>query len=328
MAKNVENICNILKLLHAGRVLIPSDTALQEELGIEVKTLRRYLVDIESCFDGIICEKISRDGKKVDSYRVLNDRHALMDILRSFVGDTGDNFLSLMQLIYEKDPTVFEEYESQYKADISKRLAKEADMIKFYSNPLEDLQNFDSAIFKELKTSVKERFYKTITVEKGEREIYRDAKCLKLLFSKGNWYLAIETDTQELKLIRLSFITSLEHSSKAKFSYQKSVLDKYQNYFDTFQNPFSINTKKQAAILLAAPEIAMYFKSDMKPFFRSQRYIETLSDGSIKFEVSFTQFMEIKPFIKEWSPHISVIEPEELKQDIISDMQSFINKQS
>lgn len=327
MSKNVENICSILKLLYDGRTLIPSDTALQEELEIEVKTLRRYLATIETCFDGIICEKISRDGKKVDSYRVLDYRQALMDIMRSFMQDKGDNFLPLIQLIHDNDSSIFEEYESEYKVRIAKRLTKEADIIKFYSNPLEDLQSSDSAIFKKLKTCVEERFYKTITVTRGKSTTYKDAKCLKLIFSKGNWYLAIETDTQELKLIRLSFITALNHPSNTKSSsFQKSVLDKYQNYFDTFQNPFSTNDKKQTATLLASPEIAIYFKSDMKPFFKSQRYIETLGDGSIKFKVNFTQFMEIKPFIKEWSPHISVIEPEELRQDIISDMQSFINK--
>jgi len=321
---NAQKICDILKLLYQGMALIPSDVSLQEALGIEVKTLRRYLADIAQCFDGILEEKTYKDGKKVTSYRLVDEKQALTDMLRLFTQEDSGKFLEMTKLIYENDPTVFEMFESDYKVALENRLKKESDIVKFYSNPLESLGETSGSIFKELKECAKEKFYKTITVERGEPQIYKDAKCLKLLFSKGNWYLAIETDADELRLIRISFITKLDHPSSSKFSFQKSVLDKYENYFNSFQNPFSINAQKQKAILLAKPDIAMYFKVGMKPFFRSQQYISTEEDGSIKFSIDFTQPMEIKPFIKEWSPYIAVLEPLELKQDIISDLQELL----
>ncbi len=321
---NTQKICNILKLLHQGRTLEPSSTALRKELEIEEKTLRRYLSDIAGCFDGIQTEKIERDGKKVISYRLVDDKQALADMLRLFVRQDSSDFLEMVRLVYENDSTIFEMFESDYKAILENRLKKESDIIKFYSNPLEDLQNKNNRIFEELKKCVKERLYKTITLERTETQIYKDAKCLKLLFSKGNWYLAIETDDDNLRLIRISFITKLDHPSSSKFSFQKSVLDKYKDYFDSFQNPFSINAKKQKAVLLAKPEVAVYFKEGMKPFFKSQQYISTEQNGSIKFSVDFTQPMEIKPFIKEWSPYISVLEPLELKQDIASDLKQLL----
>ena len=61
--------------------------------------------------------------------------------------------------------------------------------------------------------------------------------------------------------------------------------------------------------------IKKYFKKNMKKFFPSQKFIEENEDG-IVFEISYTQPLEILPFIKRWLPNMEIIEPKELKEGL------------
>jgi len=85
---------------------------------------------------------------------------------------------------------------------------------------------------------------------------------------ENNWYIAIGTKHKETKedivlFLRVSFIEKIEYSSKN--SYQPSTIQKYNDFFKTFQNPMSLyGVKKKRAIILASPKVAKYFKPNMK----------------------------------------------------------------
>ena len=146
------------------------------------------------------------------------------------------------------------------------------------------------------------------------------AKPLKLIFIDNNWYLAIEDEEGRFGLVRLSFIKYLEDDI-FKNTYQKKVLEKYDAYFKNLQNSmtlYGVDTK--IAKLKASKDIKKYFKKDMKKFFPSQNFIEESEDG-IVFEISYTQPLEILPFIKRWLPNIEIIEPKELKEELKKDLE-------
>ena len=139
-----------------------------------------------------------------------------------------------------------------------------------------------------------------------------DVKCLKIVFTDGNWYLTIEDAEGNFRLLRVAFIVSLSKSSK---NYQGGILEKYKTYFNKIQNAMSLPSEPlRRALLKASPKVAIYFKEGMKPFFPTQKFKKKLDDGSIIFSIDFTQDMEILPFIKKWLPDIEILEPKDLRE--------------
>lgn len=139
-----------------------------------------------------------------------------------------------------------------------------------------------------------------------------DAKCLKIVFTDSNWYLAIEDAEGNFRLLRVAFIVSLSKSSK---KYEEKILKEYETYFNKIQNAMSLPSKPtQIALLKASPKVAIYFKEGMKLFFPTQKFKKKLEDGSVIFSIDFTQDMEILPFIKKWLPDIEILEPKDLRE--------------
>ena len=99
-------------------------------------------------------------------------------------------------------------------------------------------------------------------------------------------------------------------------SFQKNTIKKHLTSLrNRLQNSKTLfDKKKKIAKLKANPNIAKYFKSNMKKFLSSQRFVEERVDGSVIFTLEYTQELEIMPFIQKWLPDLIVLEPLELKE--------------
>ncbi|OYZ56053.1 MAG: hypothetical protein B7Y17_07185, partial [Sulfuricurvum sp. 24-42-5] len=129
---------------------------------------------------------------------------------------------------------------------------------------------------------------------------------------------ATAKDVASIAIIVIAFIDKIEYS-KQKTSYQKSVLDRYDDFFATMQNPMSRPfVPKKTAILKAHGRIAVYFKESMKKFMESQTFIREEEDAVV-FSVDYTQPLEVLPFIKEWLPDMEILEPKELREMLINE---------
>jgi predicted DNA-binding transcriptional regulator YafY len=114
----------------------------------------------------------------------------------------------------------------------------------------------------------------------------------------------------DLQIIRIQFIQTL---SIHKTAYKPKDFERYQRFLDNLQNAMTLyGVTPKKALLLASPNIARYFKPQMKKFLKTQKFIRELDDGSIEFELSYTQELEILPFIQKWLPDIKIIKPVEL----------------
>jgi predicted DNA-binding transcriptional regulator YafY len=67
------------------------------------------------------------------------------------------------------------------------------------------------------------------------------------------------------------------------------------------------------AKIKAKPSIAKYFDEGMKKFLPSQIFKSKEKDGSVIFTLSYTQALEVLPFIQKWMPDLLILEPSELK---------------
>jgi len=322
-------IYNLMYRLSQGEKL-SVNTLLADEFDISTKTLRRHLDEIREDYSDIVTvEKKSSANHQRKSYiyRAINPREDLATTLKFFLENRTD-LGWVLQLLQEKDSTLATD--GKYSEEIKKLISQESDVFIFKSTPFEILDSKHQKIFSQLKSAIKNSLYRTIIYNYMSKEVLIDTKCLKLIFTQNNWYLAIEDSNETFRLLRVSFIDEIKLSSD-KSSYHKSKLEKYEKHYQNIQNAMTLYNKPiQKALCKASPRVAIYFKEHMKPFFSSQRYIKINSDGSLEFELSYTQPIEILPFIKQWLPDIKVLEPSSLvdvlKQDILKASQDYIDK--
>ena len=333
MTNRQNKLFDLLKLMHymlKGRELYALDEHLQDELDVSYRTLLRYLEEIEENYgDVIVCNKQNKiiGGRQVTIFRAIDTSKDLADILDFFINNDAQGMGSLMQLIHESDPAILKGFDEGQKRALQRQAKKDCDVVLFRTNPLENLMNEKTEkLLRDLKRAVKNYEYKTFHYTYNQHnETLEDLKCLKLIFMKNNWYLATENEEKKYRLLRLAFIDQIEYSKKT--SYQKSVLDRYDDFFATMQNPMSLPfVTKKTAILKAHGRIAVYFKESMKKFLESQTFIRE-EDDAVVFSVDYTQPLEVLPFIKEWLPDMEILEPKELREILVKELSEYVHKQ-
>lgn len=332
MTNRQNKLFHLLRLMGymlKGRELYTQDVTLTDELGVDERTLRRYLEEIEDNYDDlIVCDKQNKiiGGRKVTVYRTIDPTKDIADILSFFINNDAQGMGWLMQLIHTNDPTILKGFDDDQKRALQRQAKKDRDVVLFRTNPLENLMDPETEkLLRDLKRAVKNHEYKTFEYTYNHHpEKLEDLKCLKLIFMKNNWYLATENEEREYRLLRVAFIDKIEYSKKS--SYQKSVLDRYDDFFATMQNPMSFPfILKKTAILKAHGRIAVYFKESMKKFMESQTFIREEED-CVVFSVEYTQPLEVLPFIKEWLPDMEILEPRELREMLVKDLSSYVDR--
>lgn len=330
MTNRQNKLFHLLRLMGymlKGRELYAQDATLTEELGVDERTLRRYLEEIEDNYtDLIVCDKQNKiiGGRKVTVYRTIDPTKDIADILTFFINNDAQGMGWLMQLIHTNDPTILKGFDDDQKRSLQRQAKKDRDVVLFRTNPLENLMDSETdKRLRDLKNAVKNHEYRTFEYTYNQHtETLEDLKCLKLIFMKNNWYLATENEEKEYRMLRVAFIDKIGYSKK--ISYQKSVLDRYDDFFATMQNPMSRPfVPKKTAILKAHGRIAVYFKESMKKFLESQTFIRE-EEGAVVFSVEYTQPLEVLPFIKEWLPDMEILEPRELREMLLEELKNYI----
>jgi len=321
MAKCKDLYYLMYKLFRGKELTVNKELA--KEMNISTRTLGRYLEDIRGMFGEIVVvEKKNIDGheRKPTVYRLVKESEDIAKVLYAFFEKKSD-LTWILQLLYENDPKLFSDDEKGIEKSIKDIAKEENDIFVFKTKPFEILNNDKKEIFSKLKIAVKNHEYKTIIYRYDDMETLNDVKCLKLIFTQENWYLSIEDENGNFRLLRVAFIEKILHSNKSTF--QLNRVKKYNNFFENMQNAMSLQGKPlQTAVVMASPKVAKYFKPEMKAFFVSQKFLEEKSDGSILFELRYTQALEILPFIKRWLPDLTIISPRSLKESFQTDLET------
>ena len=306
-----------MELFLTQKEISPYDENLLHEFGCNRKTLERYLGEIEEQYGHIVAIKKAR--KKV--WRLVS----VSDIFMEFIKNS-DDITGLFLMAQEFDPYIFKEME---KGTLSKISKNDEDVFLFKNSIMEELDSEHSKkIFKNLKQAIKRHEYRDIVYHYDEVVVYKNVKCLKLVFMNNNWYLAWIAEDKMLKFSRLSFIHEVHYASKNSFSYND--IEPYLAFLKRLQNAMTLyGVEPKVATLKARPKIAKYFGAEMKKYFPSQKFVEKLDDGSIVFTVEYTQELEVLPFVQRWLPDLIILEPLELKEAYIEKLnrtlQNYLN---
>ena len=273
------------------------DEVLKEKLAKSPKTIQRYFEEFQAKYNSIV--EVAK--RKQKTYKLINP----VDImLESF--DHYENIGWLFQMIQENDPIAFKDLEIYTK--------KDKHLYQFQTTPFEDIDDLESKqSFKRLKNIIQARDYAKLTFM-YDNNTYDNLKCLKLVFMDNNWYIAYVDEEDKLKFGRISFIQRVDFATKCGH-FQPSSVSKHIHFLEhSIQNSMTLyDVSKKTATIKANPNIAKYFKKDMKKFLSTQKFIKEQDDGSIIFELTYTQPLEILPFVQKWLPDLVILEPQELK---------------
>ena len=288
----------ILEEFHTQKELNSYDERLLELLGgMSQRNLERILKEFEGEFDNIILEK---KGKK-NIYRLVEP----IDVFKESF-DNSNNIGWFLNMAHDGDPELF--------AGLEELTQKDREIYLFKNSPFEDTNTIESnQNFQRLKRNIEAREYTKIKYIYDDTE-YDNLKPIKLVFVDNNWYIALVDSDDILRFGRVSFIERVDYGSKTAHFQPSSISKQKEFLINRLQNSMTLfDREPQLAKLKATKNIARYFKSNMKRFLSSQKFIKELDDGSVIFTVEYTQELEILPFVQKWLPDLIILEPQELR---------------
>jgi predicted DNA-binding transcriptional regulator YafY len=319
MHKKAKEAFDVLKELINSRKCLTVDE-IKEALNLDLSERRTkdILDGLVEYFGEEVIQKTFRNKKTC--YK-LNDTSDL--ITEIFL--KSDDISFILQELSNSNPAYLKKLEEETKREVKKLIKSEKDIFIFRNSILEEVNN---KIFSEIKNAIKKRKYLKIKKDKTTLTV----KPLKLVFVDNNWYVAVEDENSNFRFLRIAFIKKVapvfikENGKIKEKTYQKNVIDKYKDYFKTFQNSLTLYGREyKTAKILAKKEIAHYFRKGMKKFFYTQKFLEENENGVI-FEIKYTQPLEILPFIKKWIPNLIILEPDELKEELKNDLKKILNE--
>lgn len=298
-------VLELLKRFNDGKT-ITLQTLLNDPMweGKSEKTLRRDLNVIKEYFP----ESFENVKGIKGTYKAITK-----EIFENFV---DNKTLSLMVIAYNlaTKNSLFESFNinEMDKNILKNKLKSTQKCYEFITKPFED-KNCTNDLLKTLEFSVRYKRKLSVKYKSESKVLNLLIHPYKIVFINENFYLAGESE-YGFSMLRVQNIQSIE-VKKDTFYKNPNI----KSFIKTMQTPFAKYSenfrKNQICIKLqVSNEKARFFKQ--KKFFNSQKIEKSKEDGSIIISYEFSQTTEIIPFVLSWLPHIKVIEPKKLKDEL------------
>jgi len=238
-----------------------------------------------------------QDGFRVEKTKSLEDE-IVLDIIEKITEGIGGKFATKSHKLLAK--------------------IKNEDFNPIYTKlNIEDISVKFSEI-QVLENAIKEKVEIECSYDDEKNAIYQTTiKPLKIANYEGFWYLiALRNDTlQKYYLKNITNIKATTNKFKSDSKLESLLENSVSIWFQKDIEPFEVK-------IYADKVAAKYFKR--RPLQTQQ--VETLSqDGSMEFVIKITHEMEILPIIKYWLPHMRVIEPQWIQDEIDEDLKGYLN---
>ena len=296
--KILTSLSKILSKLYAGEAL--SVTELADEFNVSSRTIQRDLNERLSSFP------IYQDGKKwkMQEGFKLEKHHSIEDSV----------VLDIMEGIFVSDDGIFA---SKAKQLLSKLKNEEFNPI-YTKLDIEDISDKLKEIAL-LEEAIKNRVVIDSVYDMQGNFISITLKPLKIANYEGFWYLiAIDSKDEKLKKYYLKSIKDIkttDENFQSDTDLEKLLENSRSIWFDDKTEPFLVT-------LFISSDIAKYIRR--KPILKNQKIIKENSNGTLEISVTITHKMEIIPVVKYWMPHIRVVEPKSIRDDIEEDLKRYL----
>jgi len=305
--KKIDAIFKLILKLIEKKEISSYDEDILTEFNCSQRTLERYLKEIENNFTHIITIKKSHQKY----WKVIG----VADILEEFMRNSND-ISTLFYLAKDYDPNIFKDLE---ESTLNKVARKDEDIFIFRNSIMEELKEDEAKKnFNLLKKAIKSKNWIRLEFKVRGMEPIVKGIPYRLIFIDNNWYIGLIIKNNKCILRRVVFIKNITLLKEKHNINSHSCLD----YLKSIQNSLTLhNTPFKVARIKATKEISHYFEKGMKKFLPSQKFLEKKEDGSVIFEVSYTQDLEILIFIQKFLPDLIILEPKELRESFIKKLE-------
>ena len=300
----INRLSQILELLNKGYEL--STPSLVERFGVSKKIIqtdfKEYILPL------FVDDKIYYDYSS-KTYKARNN----------FLTKTlfSSDELSIIAILKNKSKDKYSDDDLSQKVDsLFLKFEDELTNKLYQTSSIEKIDNFKNEII-QIKNAVETKSIIKCFYNDKNREIYP----LKILNLEGFWYLIIfEPIDNKIKTFHLNTIKNIEVLN-AHFSFDEEKINSFDNAISAYYKP---NNAPILVQLFMDKEVSRYFQR--KPLNKSQRVLKIYDDESCDIELTITEYMEIIPTIQRYIPHIGVIEPDELKDRVKENIDSYIKR--
>lgn len=310
MSDGKSRILDILKMLLDGITVDVKDIA--DRFDITTRSAQRDIKTIKEYFgDGL-------DNSKRGEYKLIRDAE-LKGFLeaKKELGELKD----LFELLVMIDSPLLNHFSAK-DYPLLESIKREVNEIFYLCEPPIE-EYFDTKnILRDLKKAIKNRQYINLIYNEPKVEKYNEVQPHKILFSKGNLYVAIKISNDDfnggIRLLRVAFVDKVELLSH---TYHRDI--EIENFIKNTQTLFtSYGAKKYEVKVIVSPKIARHFRG--KKHLRSQKILSEDEYGLLlSFEINNS--MEIIPLVKTWLPELKIISPKKLKDEIDALIREYLN---
>lgn len=285
-----DRLANILTKLNMGYQLNAKELA--SEFGVSTRT-------------------ISRDFDRLNAYLpLLQDEDTKKYYLdSSYLGKiTPKDIRSFAQL--SGISHLYPSLDMSFLRELLDSRAHEIYSAKGYS--FEDVTKFKE-LFKSIGKSIQEHSQISFSY-KGE---VRSVEPYRLVHHHGSWYLAA-VHNGKLKAYRLAHVESLQSLRElSTFKLDATILEQLDNAESIW---FGLD--KFEVVLTIDQTVASHFQQ--RQLLPEQQIIKRLDDGGLLLSSRITHNTQLLPLVRYWLPHIKIVNPEELQQELESQLKSYL----
>lgn len=279
----VYRLAQILVKLNQGEKLVPN--ALAEEFGVNLRTIQR---DLNLRF----------------AYLPLQKTNGRYHLDAAFLGKLTtrdiERFASLAGI-----RGLFPSLNDEFLQDIFDNRMQSALLIKGHN--YENLSGKEQ-IFRELEQAIVSRTQISFDYEKSEGvKSYTAVSPYKLINHKGIWYLAA-VDGEKLKAFSFTKIDKLRRL-ETSFAWDAKIENQLES-----EDGIWLSDEKQEVVMKIDREVAGYFKR--RKLIANQVIEKELADGGLILSAKIRHPNQLLPIVRYWIPHIRIISPETLQQEI------------
>jgi len=184
--------------------------------------------------------------------------------------------------------------------------------------------------YKNLPKQLGEQMLKCIQLEeqctfmyvKEKSSTQRHIDPIKIYTENGRWYvIARDYKDDKVKYFNLTKIKEFIHLKSQACTLTKSMLDEA----DEMKSIWSSTGSEELLVkLYAHPDVAPYIK-DIK-LHKSQTIEDEHHDGGLEVYCTITHKLELLPQVKYWLPHIHILEPLWLRDELLRDLEMYSNE--
>lgn len=286
-------LVTILQKLNNGDKLQPK--ALAKELGVDLRTIQRYLSDQFSFL------KLER----VDGYYQMQSH-----LLGKLTSRDVERFASLAGV-----RGMFPWLNDEFLREMLDTQLQSALLVK--GPPIEELTVSQQILFGQLENAIRNHQHIAYTYAKADGTKSRQGmEPYKLVNDGGIWYLAAK-DQGQLKAYTVVKIDRLQ-IAPTTFTPDPTVTDTLRKWDGIW-----LNEKKQEVVLQITGLAAEHFRR--RKLVANQVVVKELEDGGMLVSAKVVHPNQILPTVRQWIPCIRIISPEGLQAEMEAEIKGYLN---